>query len=324
VSAGSAGATAKRSPGLLLASLDDVSGLFNEAALRQFGMGSHESSSAKALASLLSAFSSGQASSQACSSVSLFDCGSNSAAVSSADVKAVTAATATSSSELVHSRGKHCVVKLVQPPGRPDLSLFFKAASASFASFRPARVVYLDSCSDNSFLKRMFCELMGIRVARMSGSTMHMSTVCGVVSKPLVVTEPVHLLLGKGTAHEHFVVGNFVVLDDDSLPYDVIIGTPLLRILGCAIDFVTNQLTVRPRWWLHDDTVTSFTLPISAAEPYGPSAKPALTFEPAVASPQAVLGASSHFVSCAAGDDVCTDSGVIDFLEKAHPVLQGV
>eukprot|EP00775_Hariotina_reticulata_P015236 gene15236-biopygen2480 len=123
------------------------------------------------------------------------------------------------------------------------------------------------------------------------------------------MTEHVHLLLGKGTAHEHVVIGNFVVLDDNSLPYDVIVGTPFLRILGSAIDFVTNQLTVRPKWWLHADTATSFMLPISAAEPYGAAAKPAMMFEPAVASPQAVMGASSHFVSCAAADDACTHSG---------------
>jgi hypothetical protein len=201
--------------------------------------------------------------------------------------------------------------------------LFMKAAAAPSSAFRPGRVVYLDSCSDNSFVKRSFCEELGVRVAPMAGSTMHMSTVCGVVSRPLVVTEPMHLQLRRGTAQEHCVVGKFVVLDDNSLPYDVIVGTPFLRVLGAAIDFVTDLLTVRPRWWLHEDKVTSFTLPISAAEPYGPSVKPALTFDPAVASSQDVVSASAHYVSCAAADDVCTEASVLDLLEKTPPVFRG-
>jgi hypothetical protein len=63
-SSGAAGldsAPATGSPGWLLASLGDVSGLFNEPARRQFGIGSVSPSSANALATLLIASSAGQA-----------------------------------------------------------------------------------------------------------------------------------------------------------------------------------------------------------------------------------------------------------------------
>jgi len=91
---------------------------------------------------------------------------------------------------------------------------------------------------------------------------MHMK-VCGVESEPMVVIEAVHFL-GKGPAQQNLC--NFAVLDDECLPYDVIIGTPILSVLGASICFA--------RWPHHEATLVrvsedmegAFCVPITSTD----------------------------------------------------------
>jgi hypothetical protein len=57
-------------------------------------------------------------------------------------------------------------------------------------------------------------------------------------------------------------VCNAIVVDDDALPYDMILGTPVLHVLACSIDFMTDTMMVRPRFFQHGDTETHYTCPI--------------------------------------------------------------
>ena len=246
--------SAKGSPGWLVASLGDVSNLFTKDAKQQFGMINNASSLCKTAVSQLTA----------CSVASKSNGQSHfPVTVASTDHSCVMASSSSHScSELVRSRGKHSVARLVQPLDKPDLCLFMKAAPAPTSAFGHSGVAYVDTCSDSSLIKAKKCVELGIRMRRLDGSTMHMSTACGVVSQPLVVTEPVHLQFGKGTKHEHRLVCNFVVLNDESLHYDVLLGTPVLRVLGSCICFASSTLTIMPRWWLHNDMTTDFSLPV--------------------------------------------------------------
>jgi hypothetical protein len=201
-----------------------------------------------------------------------------------------------------------------------------KAAPAPTSAFGHSGVAYVDTCSDSSLIKAKKCIELGIRMRRLDGSTMHMSTACGVVSQPLVVTEPVHLQFGKGTKHEHRLVCNFVVLNDESLHYDVLLGTPVLRVLGSCICFASNTLTIRPRWWLHNDMTTAFSLPVIASVAHDQDTRPAEVCDPLIAALQgASTNAVTHTVPHAAADaDDCTESaGLIEFLGNTHPVLGG-
>jgi hypothetical protein len=111
-----------------------------------------------------------------------------------------------------------------------------------------------------------------------------MRTVGGVVSKPTTTTELIHLVFRKGTLQEHRVVCNAIVVDDDALPYDMILGTPVLHVLACSIDFMTDTMIIRPRFFQHGDTDTHFTCPITTTDS---NARPSpLLVEPSVAAAQ--------------------------------------
>jgi hypothetical protein len=155
--------------------------------------------------------------------------------------------------------------------------MFWKSASAPASAYVLLRVVFYDSCSDGNFVKASAAKACGIRTQQIGDSTMRMSTVCGVKSQPLVVTEHTHLVFGKDSPSQHTVVTNFAVLDDESLPYDMIIGTPILRLLGARMCFIDNVLTVRPHWYVRNDSSVSFDVPIVTCEAADSSALPSST-----------------------------------------------
>jgi len=119
-------------------------------------------------------------------------------------------------------------------------------------------------------------------------------SVCGVESKPMVVTEGVHLLLGQGhgpTSTESFA--NFAVLDDECLPYDVIIGNTHLVSARCK-----HMLCKRsphpsgPRWWQYKDMAGAFCVPITSTD-----VQQCLTLavmEPVVASVHSLKAREEH------------------------------
>jgi hypothetical protein len=89
-----------------------------------------------------------------------------------------------------------------------------------------------------------------------------MSTVGEVFSQPMVVTDPVPLVFNRG-CHELRVRVSMLVADVDALPYDLILGTPLLLALGAELDFKSETLSIYPRWAKFGDTSVSLRVPLS-------------------------------------------------------------
>jgi hypothetical protein len=92
-----------------------------------------------------------------------------------------------------------------------------------------------------------------------------MSTVGGVFSQPTVVTEPVLLVFNKG-GKELRVRVSMLVADVEALPYDIILGTPLLTALGAELDFKQQTMRIFPRWSKFSDAIVSFPIPLSITD----------------------------------------------------------
>jgi len=164
-------------------------------------------------------------------------------------------------------KGKSSVVRLAVSP-------LIKSERASDSAFTPVRVSFVDTCADASFLTRTYCAKNGISVCTHGGSTMHMSTVMGTNSQPHTTTEALHLLVGNGRGSSRLRF-NCIVLDgDDSLAYDLIIGTPVLRAWAAEISFRYNTMTIYPslfsRGELHSEGIVLDIIVCKEAEPSPP------------------------------------------------------
>lgn len=181
------------------------------------------------------------------------------------------------------------VCRLAQPEGRPqDCAFIVVERDSGSNTLALPRVTFADSCSDNCFMRRRFAVMYGIACVTAPDSMLHMRTVGGVVSKPTVTTELVLLVFRWGTSQEHHVRCNFIVIDDDALPYDIILGTPILRLLACAIDFLTDTIEIRPKYVVNGDRSTAFSLPIVTTE-QPLIGKRSAVVEPAVATTQSAF-----------------------------------
>lgn len=178
------------------------------------------------------------------------------------------------------------VCKLLQPLDRIEDCMMIAPLSRPSVRLALPDIVYADTCSDATFMRRSFAVQNGIECITAVGSMTHMRTVGGMVSKPTTTTELIHLVFRKGTPQEHRVACNAIVVDDEALPYDIILGTPVLHVLACSIDFMTETMLVRPRFFQHGDCNTQFTCPIVTTELSKSKPSPLLV-EPSVAATHA-------------------------------------
>jgi hypothetical protein len=89
-----------------------------------------------------------------------------------------------------------------------------------------------------------------------------MSMVGGVFSQPTIITGTVPLVFGAGR-REMRVRTNLLVVDVEALPYDIILGTPVLKALGAEIDFKSECMKVFPRWSKYHDPTVWLNVPLS-------------------------------------------------------------
>ena len=173
------------------------------------------------------------------------------------------------------------VCRLAQPEGRPRDCMFICTPEGVL---RLPKVVYADTASDCSIIKASVAKAFGIPMQELPGRTVHMSTVGGVFSQPTVITKPVPLVFNHGVKElkVHVV---FLVADVEALPYDIILGTPVLDALGAEIDFKTDSLKLFPRWFNHRDAVMSLRVPLSIKCSSNPGSLPISA--PVVAAAQA-------------------------------------
>jgi hypothetical protein len=124
------------------------------------------------------------------------------------------------------------------------------------------KVVYADSASDCSIIKGSVAKKFGVATEELVGRTVHMSTVGGVFSQPTVITKPVQLVFNHG-ARELRVHAVFLVADVEALPYDIILGTPVLEALGSELDFTTKSIRLFPRWFGCRNSSVSVSVPLA-------------------------------------------------------------
>lgn len=110
------------------------------------------------------------------------------------------------------------VCRLLQPEGKPAACMFVTTPEGVL---RLPRVVYADSASDCSIIKASVARAYNLPVRELPERTVHMSTVGGVFSQPMVITEPVVLVFNKG-GRELRVRVSMLVADVEALPYDTI------------------------------------------------------------------------------------------------------
>jgi hypothetical protein len=138
---------------------------------------------------------------------------------------------------------------------------------------RLPRVVYADSASDCQIIKKSVAQAMGIQMEELAGRTVHMSTVGGVFSQPTVVTKPVQLVFNRGGKELRvFVV--FLVADVEALPYDIILGTPVLDALGAEVDFKSESLNLFPLWSRFRDSSVVVKVPLAIKTKANPQGLP--------------------------------------------------
>jgi hypothetical protein len=168
-------------------------------------------------------------------------------------------ATAAGSRPFGPRRKQAGVCRLLQPEGKPAACMF--VVTPEGVSQLP-RVVYADTASDCTIIKGSRARAYNVAVQELPERTVHMSTVGGVFSQPMVVTEPVTLLFNKG-GRELRVRVSMLVADVDALPYDIILGTPLLNMLGTEIDFKSESMRIFPRYAQSGDVSVSLDVPLS-------------------------------------------------------------
>jgi len=140
---------------------------------------------------------------------------------------------------------KPSVLRLRTPP-------LIKSEGAPDSNFVPARITFIDTCADAAFLTSSFCANSNIRTNTHRESTMHMRTVMGVQPRPHTTTEALHLVVSNGRQSSRLRF-NCIVLDgDDSLAYDLILGTPVLLAWAADISFRSSTLTIYPKFVLGD------------------------------------------------------------------------
>lgn len=193
----------------------------------------------------------------------------------------------------VAPRREVSVCQLAQPEGRPRDCMFVRTPEGVL---RLPKVVYGDTASDCSIIKASVAKAFGIHTEELPGRTVHMSTVGGVFSQPTVVTKPVMLVfnLGARELRAHVV---FLVADVEALPYDIILGTPVLDALGAEFDFKTESLKLFPRWANFRDTAVSVRVPLSIKSKANPRSLPIAA--PVVAAAQAAAVVVSAQPICA-------------------------
>lgn len=190
-----------------------------------------------------------------------------------------------------YRKQKGGVCRLAQYEGKPQDCVFIGPSKADDSSLVLPRISFADSCADNCFMRKSFAKKHGIAFSAVEGSMMHMRAVGGVVSRPTVTTELVQLVFRRGTPQEHRIVCNFIVIDDDCLPYDVILGTPVLHVLACSLDFMTDTMVVRYRYYAHGDSSSFFTVPLITTEPPSSDQRSAIV-DPAIAAAQVTVADS--------------------------------
>jgi hypothetical protein len=154
------------------------------------------------------------------------------------------------------------VCKLAQPEAKPAECMFVATPQGVL---RLPRVVYADSASDCSIIKASVARSYGVKLYELKGRTVHMSTVGGVFSQPTVISEPVLLVFNKG-GRELRVRVSMLVADVEALPYDIILGTPLLSALGAELDFKQQAMRIFPRWDKFGDASVSLNIPLSITD----------------------------------------------------------
>jgi hypothetical protein len=127
-----------------------------------------------------------------------------------------------------------------------------------------------------------------------------------VFSQATIVTKPVTLVFNQG-ARELRVHVVFLVVDNDSLPYDIILGTPVLDALGAEVDFKTESLRLFPRWYNFRDCSVSVSVPLSIKVKANPRSLPIVA--PVVAASHVTAAATS-----AAGDQVTDEAADVPVL----------
>ena len=89
----------------------------------------------------------------------------------------------------------------------------------------------------------------------------------------------------------------FLIADVDALPYDIILGTPLLDALGAEVDFKTESLRLFPKWCRFKDASAVVQVPLAIKAKANPSGLPVGT--PIISATQATAGSSvPHTPSC--------------------------
>lgn len=167
-------------------------------------------------------------------------------------------------------------------------------------------IVFADTASDTSIVKKKVAASYGIITEELANRTVHMSTVGGVFSQATIVTKPVTLVFNQG-ARELRVHVVFLVVDNDSLPYDIILGTPVLDALGAEVDFKTESLRLFPRWCNFRDCSVSVSVPLSIKVKTNPRSLPIAA--PVVAASHVTAAATS-----AAGDQFTDEAADVPVL----------
>jgi hypothetical protein len=168
------------------------------------------------------------------------------------------------------TRKEASVCRLAQPEGRPKDCMFIRTVEGVL---RLPRVVYADSASDCQIIKKSVAQAMGIQMEELTGRTVHMSTVGGVFSQPTVVTKPVQLVFNRGGKELRvFVV--FLVADVEALPYNIILGTPVLDALGAEVDFKSESLNLFPLWSRFRDSSVVVKVPLAIKTKANPQGLP--------------------------------------------------
>lgn len=185
------------------------------------------------------------------------------------------------------------VCRLAQPEGRPKDCMFVRIPEGVL---RLPRTVYADTASDCSIIKASVARSFGISMQELPGRTVHMSTVGGVFSQPTILTKPVTLVFNKG-GRELYAHVVFLVADVDALPYDIILGTPLLDALGAEVDFKTESLRLFPRWCRFKDASAVVQVPLAIKAKTNPSGLP--VGAPVISATQVAAGLSvPHTLPC--------------------------
>ena len=169
-----------------------------------------------------------------------------------------TFATAANGQVVSPQRRAASVCKLAQPEGRPSECMFVVSPDGTH---RLPRVVYADSASDCTIIKASVARAYGLRLQELKGRTVHMSMVGGVFSQPTIITGATPMVFGRG-GREMRVTTNLLVVDVEALPYDIILGTPLLQAVGAEIDFKAERMRVFPRWSRFRDASVSLLVPL--------------------------------------------------------------